>query len=406
MNKIWIFSIIIGVVAATVIVQTMHHNKGMGIHMEKETEAIFEFPALTGPYDVGTIDVHVIDQKRKDIYDLNAPRELMVKVWYPATKNTSKKLEVYNEHGIPEIKQMLKQQGFPEQDIMSVDHVYTHAITNASPLRTEQPFPLILFSHGYLGCQADMYTVFCEELASHGYIVGSIAHTHYANIVIFPDNRSVTCNPEKLNPQLFMPTKQEQQLWLHDVQSALDHMIQINNDEKSILYQLIDTHRLGVMGHSMGGDAAFNACLYDARFKAGIALDFIPEKDITTLKKPFLFIYAHGYMDNLYTSDEALAKKLGVPIEQITAGRVSNEQMLANTKKNYNTMITSASIQSLMIPGITHIGFSDLMITKEMPLFKNNTHIFNMDTTIGSADGFATIALINKAIVAFFEQNL
>jgi dienelactone hydrolase len=405
MNKIWIFSILAGVVAVTVIVQTMHHNKEMGTHMKKETEAFFEFPALTGPYDVGTIDVHVIDPKRKDIYDLNAPRELMVKVWYPATKNTSKKLEVYYERGLSQIKQILKQQGFPEQDIMSVDHVYIHAITNALPLHTEQPFPLILFSHGYLGCEAEIYTVFCEELASHGYIVGSIAHTHYANMVTFPDNRNVTCNPEKLKQQS-MPTEQEKQLWLHDVQSALDHMIQINNDEKSILYQLINTHRLGIIGHSMGGWAAFDACLHDARFKAGIALDSIPEKDVTALKKPFLFIYAQETIDNLYASDEALAKKLNIPIEQITAMRASNEQMSANEKLQYNNIITSTSIPSLAIPGITHMGFSDLMIEKEMPLFKNNKHILNMDTAIGSADGFATIALINKAIVAFFEQNL
>lgn len=44
-------------------------------------------PKPTGPYAIGTISYHLIDQNRNDPHAPGAKRELMVQVWYPAEKN-------------------------------------------------------------------------------------------------------------------------------------------------------------------------------------------------------------------------------------------------------------------------------------------------------------------------------
>src|SRR5689334_4625782 len=42
-------------------------------------------PAPTGPYPVGTVDLHLIDHARANPWTATPPyRELMVSVWYPA----------------------------------------------------------------------------------------------------------------------------------------------------------------------------------------------------------------------------------------------------------------------------------------------------------------------------------
>ena len=40
----------------------------------------------TGPYQVGTQVIHMVDEKRSAWYgeESNGPREIMVRVWYPA----------------------------------------------------------------------------------------------------------------------------------------------------------------------------------------------------------------------------------------------------------------------------------------------------------------------------------
>ena len=42
--------------------------------------------AITGPHQVGTTVVHLVDSNRQELYgtDPTAPREIMVQVWYPA----------------------------------------------------------------------------------------------------------------------------------------------------------------------------------------------------------------------------------------------------------------------------------------------------------------------------------
>lgn len=384
---------------------------------EKENTMIYEFPKLTGHYNVGLTSRHVVDPERQDIQNPLAHRELMVTVWYPAHKNFSRgrdttnnklALEVYCKDEVESVKGSFEQMGFPKKDIAMIDHVYAHAISEAKPLKENKPFPIILFSHGYLGCDAKMYTAFCEELASHGYIVASIAHTHYASKVTFPDGRVITPAPEKLTQQA-MPSEQEQKLWTDDAQTVLNYLVTCNKDSKDAFHTMIDTQHVGMVGHSMGGVTAYNVCLKDDRFKVGISLDGLPINDDSFAMKmqcPFMFVLAQDTIDNLYSTDEELAQRNGLPIEQIVHIRSALQAILACMKKYYEGLAKSNMITSIVIPGIKHGGFSDLMILKEFPFYKNNKDIVNLEAMVGDADGFETVNKINQEMIKFFKQNL
>ena len=42
------------------------------------------FPRPTGPYSVGSTELHLIDPHRDDPYVPGRPRELMISLWYPS----------------------------------------------------------------------------------------------------------------------------------------------------------------------------------------------------------------------------------------------------------------------------------------------------------------------------------
>lgn len=368
----------------------------------------FEFPHLTGQYTVGSTELHIIDDTRKEPNNPTSQRELMVSVWYPTEISDKKASAPYFKDDIEAVKTSLKKKGFPEKDISSIDTVYTHAIPNAAPLHQHMAFPVILFSHGYLGAEPSMYTAFCEELASQGYIVASIAHTYYATVVKFPDGRCISPSAEKYEQQT-EPTKAEQELWIADIQCVLDYLTDYNADPTALFFNLLDMNRVGIVGHSMGGSAAFQLCIQDSRVKAGISLDGFPfgeNVNVYDLKKPFMFILAQNSIDNLYLSNEELAEKAGMDLKLIEHMRKNFEKIDEESRKNYEAIKQSKAITMTTIPGIQHGGFSDFLILKELPLYKNNKKFFDLETITGNVDGITTLKFINKLMVNFFNKQL
>ncbi|TDJ69599.1 MAG: hypothetical protein E2O39_11325 [Planctomycetota bacterium] len=98
------------------------------------------------------------------------------------------------------------------------------------------PFPTIVYSHGHLGSRLESL-VTLELLASHGFIVCSIDH---------PGNTSA----DEWNGTTEAPTRRE------DISFLLDRLAVINATPGHPLRQAFDLERIGVMGWSMGGNAA------------------------------------------------------------------------------------------------------------------------------------------------------
>ena len=148
----------------------------------------FHFPKPTGQHAVGVKAYHWIDTSRREtLYqDLEHPyRELMVKVWYPAQAPIQNMPSTpYAPYAIDYFKTKK-----PLIWLLVLSRpMYVYAQTDM-PLTPDIPqFSVIIFSPGFRGVQ-DANTAHCEELASQGYIVVSIAHPYDNSVVQFPGGR-------------------------------------------------------------------------------------------------------------------------------------------------------------------------------------------------------------------------
>ena len=161
----------------------------------------------------------------------------MVHIWYPSQRSENHSFVVYRQDSLDVTRATLLRKGFKEKDLKVLDFIYTRAVVDEQPLDECAPYPVILFSHSHLGSMPDDYTAFCEELASHGYVIASVAHTYYAQQVLFPDGRKISPAPEPYARQTG-PNAKEQRMWAEDVQCALDHLMQYNTDAKDTFYNL------------------------------------------------------------------------------------------------------------------------------------------------------------------------
>ncbi|MBE2225467.1 MAG: hypothetical protein IAF02_28285, partial [Anaerolineae bacterium] len=188
--------------------------------------AVPKLPQPTGPYAVGTRTFHLVDTSRSELFSerKTEPRELMVQVWYPAQKGATGKLAPFVadfEIGGPAIAKRLN---FPPFVVRHVDLVRTHSHEEAPLLDGAAPFPVVTFSHGYMGIRSQN-TWQMEALASQGYVVVAPSHTYGAIITVFPDNRVVFGLTE---PPDDMPVNTAGRLamrqWAEDIQFVLDQL--------------------------------------------------------------------------------------------------------------------------------------------------------------------------------------
>lgn len=179
--------------------------------------------------------------------------------------------------------------------------VETNSHTSA-PITTCSSIPAIIFSHGF-GSSRIIYTSYYEDLASHGYLVIALDHPYDAEIVEFPDNRTITYEPPTeegaIDFDLLMDVR------VKDTQYTLDLLY--TNLTRSIpgVRRRLRIKGVGMLGHSFGGAAAANTMLVDGRVLGGLNLDgSIYGAAATTtesLDGPFVFV---GTPDHNLGSDE------------------------------------------------------------------------------------------------------
>ncbi len=118
-------------------------------------------------------------------------------------------------------------------------------------------FPLIVFSHGYVG-HPDKFTKLFSAWADAGFVVAAPA---------FP-----LTNNRAANPKLADVEQQPA-----DVSFVLDNVLVLNQKRGSHLYHAIDTHRIGASGLSLGGATTYalvySECCRDQRITAAAVLD-------------------------------------------------------------------------------------------------------------------------------------
>ncbi len=160
---------------------------------------------------------------------------------------------------------------------------------NADFLRSDKPYPLLVFSHGFGGGGIGS-VFFTEALAARGWIVAAPDHHDSQSAVrirrgevafdrqgFLRDAREITrSGPEHRNKYLYR---------VQEIQAVIEYMTTADS-----FRGLVDTGRIAVGGHSLGGFTALGVC------------GTIPEKQDARIKAVLLFSTgASGY---LYTGKE------------------------------------------------------------------------------------------------------
>jgi hypothetical protein len=221
-------------------------------------------PPLTGRFPVGTMSLRLADRSRRDPSSPSGVRELMVQFWYPAQSTRGHAVAPY----VPAQVAQLAERYYRIPDHL-VERLRTRAYTGA-PI-TPGHHAVLLYSPG-LGEMRSDDTALEENLASDGFVVVAIDHTHEAQWVQFPDGRIVPWSvPYTLSsPYGFTPAMALRRV--EDLQFVLAELSNLDRGNP-VLRGALDLARVGAFGFSLGGSTAANAMRTDPQIRAGADLD-------------------------------------------------------------------------------------------------------------------------------------
>ncbi|MEV0407746.1 alpha/beta hydrolase [Actinoallomurus sp. NPDC050550] len=222
-------------------------------------------PRPTGPHAVGRTTLHLVDRHRPDPWVPSAgPRQLMVSVYYPARIGTggpapymtTEEARLFLQEKAPGV-------GVPPE-MLSATRTYAHTGARPAPGR----FPLVLLSPG-LGFPRATLTGLAEDLASRGYVIALVDHTYENSGTTFPDGRTLACvicdRPPAGGPAAIAQSRAK------DVSFVIDRLTA--HHPAWPYARLIDPRRIGMAGHSIGGNASATTMATDHRVRAGVNMD-------------------------------------------------------------------------------------------------------------------------------------
>ncbi|GIG87072.1 alpha/beta hydrolase family protein [Plantactinospora endophytica] len=237
-------------------------------------------PEPTGPYPVGSTELHLVDAGRPDPWVAGRPRELMVSVWYPASTAHGGQPTPY----LPPLAARAFAERTDAQLGLATGQVdwagtTTHARTGVPVRPRLGGHPVVVFSPGGAVPRAHG-TMLATDLASRGYVVVTIDHTYETPEVEFPGGRVEAqqlpdIDPTELNHRM-IETRVRDSRFVLDQLAVLARGGNPDAGHRRLPAGLgagIDLSRVGMFGHSAGGFTSAETMLVDRRLDAGVNMD-------------------------------------------------------------------------------------------------------------------------------------
>ncbi|MFJ9457510.1 alpha/beta hydrolase family protein [Kitasatospora sp. NPDC101447] len=243
------------------------------------------FPEPTGGFAVGTRVVQWTDPGRPETFtaDPTDLRTVVVQLWYPAQKSPAgarraQYLGRTEQEARTVSEALARGVGLPGFLVDGVPRARSRSVFDAPVDGSGGRFPVVLFSPGSGGVRTQN-TAWAEELASHGYVVAALDHPYDSAAVVLADGRTITGETASSGD-----AEKDEELaagWTAvraaDLGFVLSRLDAVDRGEGADpLTGRLDTGRVAVAGHSMGGAAALQAARQDHRFDAVIDLDGFP----------------------------------------------------------------------------------------------------------------------------------
>jgi dienelactone hydrolase len=276
-----------------------------------------------------------------------------------------------------------------------------HRVVNVEfwyPEVSKKTFPLLVFSHGASGIKTSNTSTY-KELASNGYVVVSIDHPYHSFYTISEDGTRTMINSD-YNLEVSnankdgMYTKEETyeliQKWMKlrtdDMNFVIDTIIEKAKTENNLVYQQIDTEKIGVFGHSMGGAAS----VWLGRERDDIDA-------VVNIDAPFFseLVYKKEIDDYVARSEAFTTPILNLYSDDVWGQLDSNSTYVANKLDNKQFI----NANTVHFKGAKHLSLTDLSIVSPM-----------LATILqgGKADidPYYCIETANELIVNFFDDKL
>lgn len=297
------------------------------------SERSIYLPTLNDVPDVGVRTMAFMDKTRLDDF---APtpkyREMVVSLFYPMGmrnyKNEDRKqfaTSYMPNSTARHYDAQFMALGAPPR---AIDRIFTHSQTNGPLTTGRPPLPLLVFSPGY-GVTFHLYTTILQEVARKGYVVAAIDHPYDAQIVEFPDGKSIEAAKltGELNLTEFLTPR------VRDVSFVLD---ELSRPAPSHPFP-VDTLNVVTFGHSLGGDTAVEVMLRDSRIRGGLNLDGNFNGNLNssdcTISRPVLLLRTKAFSDGMNWNDtwkKFLGWKLELTVSNTTHDSFSDQPLLVD----------------------------------------------------------------------------
>lgn len=257
----------------------------------------FDVKSWTGEYRVASTKYHWQDDSREESHtpDNNDFREVQVRLFYPTDQE-------YTENRLPVLPAEFWARVGSEEAITGKKLRPSNYMDKSWYVELDVPisdnqqsYPLIIFSNGY-GLTPEIHVNISAELASRGYIVASINHPYGSGVTKLLSGNTV--HAQRLpDDNLGVDLK----LWSDDQLFALNQLQNLNFDTESVIFGRLD-QRIGTMGHSYGGAAAYYSAWQDDRILAAINLDgTIFNSEGKNINQPFMYMQNdNGYDHDIF----------------------------------------------------------------------------------------------------------
>lgn len=343
---------------------------------------VFRLPKANGTFAVSYVELECEDHGRPEwlpfwSFDHAEPRNLFTRIWYPVSKKTIdkhkrsvKKASYYPHFNFrgPVQAARYKLPAFVLSHLPQVScNSYVYAAHEGkeenvvlSLASSSFPWPVVVFSHGYSGT-FDQNTYLLENLASHGFIVVAMDHTHDACLSylpkkgrVVPFNADVPHNIRGIE-DLWKLRQSHLKVRTDDMLFIINTILPALNEGKSdftdpevneMFRGKIDLKRIAALGHSFGGATVIDVLAEMGKRRenmkgnvvCGIGLDAWTFPLDSKIKRGGVTLPLLTLQTTKFFSDEPFAKDNDREIESIVYA--SNRY---NPRKNYLVRVHKAN---------------------------------------------------------------
>lgn len=315
----------------------------------------YQPPEVTGDHEVEMQEFTWVDESRVETFtDTGEKRALSVKFWYP---------------------------------------------------KEEGNYPLVVFSHGAFGVIDSNYST-CAELASNGYVVASIGHPYHAMYVKDVNGKvtladkdfvqSIYVGNGTYDPETEQIVYENSREWLSlrlaDENFVLDTILEKVGEGETAPFTLIDTEKIGLFGHSMGG--ASSVQLGRERNDIDAVIDL----------EGTMFGEYVGFENGIEIYNE---EPYPIPLLDINSEKVHEEAIMAQQELadvcpgwqyvNFYVGEHAKNYREIIFKDAGHLNFTDLpMISPFLAKMLG----------VGDVDARECIGNVNEVVLAFFDHYL